>query len=462
MTILPLPEEEDRHYRLRFVIKKLNQSFRACYEIGKYISFDEATFACVSKYLPARVFNPMKPHRYGLKVFMTCCGITGYCYGFDIYQGASTKTDASAADKKSGPQALYRAMKEFQGTWRIVICDRFYTSVVVFLQLLKIGLFAIGTIMPDRKGFPSFCTIGKDRQRIVSRGYLSMCSASVPRTPGTFLAMGWMDSKPVHLLSTGMSNAPYQLLRRILGVAREFTIPTALYRYHKFMGGVDQSDFMRMARYSVQQSYHTRKWYKSIFLSLLDLSIVNAYILHNIAFPYGTPRYKSRPDFMYSLADEMVNYVHIEEMGQKRKRRDVDTPVRSGNCYNNSSLMGEHVMKTTLPKSENKPVRNTRSKATSVDELPLMYGHTGKDQQYKDCVVCRHINGVRIRTKFYCDRCQIPVCGDSKGQTNEETGEKMLCWDVLHSDNDLKRKMENKALHRDITHGKNVRGLNFQ
>ena len=179
----------------------------------------------------------MKPHRYGLKVFMTCCGITGYCYGFDIYQGASTKTDASAADKKSGPQALYRAMKEFQDTWRIVICDRFYTSVVVFLQLLKIGLFAIGTIMPDRKGFPSFCTIGKDRQRIVSRGYLSMCSASVPRTPGTFLAMGWMDSKPVHLLSTGMTNAPYQLFRRILGVAREFTIPTALYRYHKFMGG---------------------------------------------------------------------------------------------------------------------------------------------------------------------------------------------------------------------------------
>jgi hypothetical protein len=47
-------------------------------------------------------------------------------------------------------------MEEFKGSYRIVICDRFYTSVLVFLQLLKIGLFAIGTIITDRKGFPQF------------------------------------------------------------------------------------------------------------------------------------------------------------------------------------------------------------------------------------------------------------------------------------------------------------------
>ena len=335
----------------------------------------------------------------------------------------------------------------------MVICDRFYTSVMVFLQLLKIGLFAIGTIMPDRKGFPAYCTIGKDRHRLVSRGYLSMCTSKSSQTRGNFLAIGWMDSKPVHLISTGSSNFPVQLIRRIQGVPREFTIPVALQRYHKYMGGVDQSDFMRMARYSVQQSYHTRKWYKSIFLSLLDLAIVNAYILHNIAFSIGHPKHKSRSEFMYALAEDMVNYVHVAEINRKRKRSPVDIPDVTAPC-----LHGHHVLKEILPKIE-KDKRKTRSMA-SVNEMPLMFGHTGKDKQFKDCVVCTHVNGVRIRTKYYCNVCQVPVCSDSKRQTNEETGDKMLCWDYLHTNEELQSRIMQKALHRAVKDARSKRIVN--
>ena len=193
------PNTDDRHYRLRFVIETLNKSFRACYKLGKYIAFDEATFACVSKFLPARVFNPMKPHRYGLKVFMTCCGVTGYCFGFEMYQGAGTPNQDDAFDKKSGPQALFRAMKEFKDTWRVVVCDRFYTSVMVFLQLLEIGVFAIGTIMPDRKGFPAQVIIGKDKVNDVSRGHLFMAWGQLGRTlrkplDNSWLWAGWIPS----------------------------------------------------------------------------------------------------------------------------------------------------------------------------------------------------------------------------------------------------------------------------
>ena len=337
------PNTDDRHYRLRFVIETLNKSFRACYKLGKYIAFDEATFACVSKFLPARVFNPMKPHRYGLKVFMTCCGVTGYCFGFEMYQGAGTPNQDDAFDKKSGPQALFRAMKEFKDTWRVVVCDRFYTSVMVFLQLLEIGVFAIGTIMPDRKGFPAQVIIGKDKVNDVSRGHLFMAWGAIgmnfTKTVGQFLAVGWMDSKPVHLLATGISNDPISLLRRVAGVPREFTIPKAMHRYHKYMGGVDQSDFMRMARYSVQQAYHTRKWYKSIFLSLFDLAIVNAYILHNIVFPVDKPIFLTRPEFMYALADEMIHYVHMLDVTGVKRRRGGDK-VSENPCTAGHTVQG--------------------------------------------------------------------------------------------------------------------------
>ncbi len=92
--------------------------------------------------------------------------------------------------RRNLPQAPFRAMKEFQGTFCEVICERFYTSVMVFLQLLKIGLFAIGTTMPNRKGFPVHCTIGKDRHRLLSRGYLIMCTSKSSQTRGYFLGHG--------------------------------------------------------------------------------------------------------------------------------------------------------------------------------------------------------------------------------------------------------------------------------
>ena len=89
---------------------------------------------------------------------MTCCAHTGYCYKFEIYQGKErydVQVDdentpvARCDDSRTGPAALLQAMDEFQGTHKTVYCDRFYTSVKLFLALGQMGINACGTIMTN-------------------------------------------------------------------------------------------------------------------------------------------------------------------------------------------------------------------------------------------------------------------------------------------------------------------------
>ena len=209
------------------------------------------------------------------------------------------------------------------------------------------------------------------------------------------------------------------------------------------MGGVDHSDFMRMARYSVQQAYHTRKWYKSIFLSLFDLAIVNAYILHNIVFPVDKPIFLTRPEFMYALADEMIHYVHMLDVTGVKRRR-------GGDKVSENPCSAGHTQMEMLSKDE-APInrRSSRSKKKDACAPPLMYGHSGKDQKFKDCVVCKKF-GDRVKTKFYCDVCQGAVCKDTQLRANRSTGEKMLCWDVLHSDHELINRFKQKSFNRAV------------
>ena len=154
----------------RFVIDKINEAFKSAFRLGCDISFDEATMASKCAFLPGKVYNPLKPHKFGLKLFMTCCAQTGFCYKFEIYQGKDHYKEDSMSDNtgslrcddtRTGPAALLRAMVEFSGSHRTVYCDRFYTSVKLFLALGRMGLNACGTIMTNRKGFTDLVIMPK-------------------------------------------------------------------------------------------------------------------------------------------------------------------------------------------------------------------------------------------------------------------------------------------------------------
>ena len=53
--------------------------------------------------------------------------------------------------------------------------------------------------------------------------------------------------------------------------------------FTKCMGGVDCHDQLRLHRYSVQKSMRLAKYYKSLFLGIVDMALINGYIIHKLA-----------------------------------------------------------------------------------------------------------------------------------------------------------------------------------
>ena len=56
------------------------------------------------------------------------------------------------------------------------------------------------------------------------------------------------------------------------------TKPKVMLMYNKFMGGVDRND--QLAKYSAF-NHRSLKWWKKVFFRILNLCMVNAFILYN-------------------------------------------------------------------------------------------------------------------------------------------------------------------------------------
>jgi hypothetical protein len=84
--------------------------------------------------------------------------------------------------------------------------------------------------------------------------------------------------------------------------------PEMVRDYHRWMVGVDVHDQLRMQRYSVQLSYKTRKYYKTLFLGLFDMALVNAFIVfrHHKKLNDNRPQGKKRPPKHYAFFEALL------------------------------------------------------------------------------------------------------------------------------------------------------------
>lgn len=158
------------------------------------------------------------------------------------------------ADVQSGPAAVMRNLTALCGEkndeWRLVIMDRFYTSVPLALQMLSNKFYTLGTIMTNRLGFPkNVIDKRKTRPKNVSRGdYRAVKSKYV----SNMYAFVWWDNKPVHMLCTGSSMAEDEVTRREKsGAVAKVPCPRPVLDYNKGMGGVDVHDQLRLQRYAI-------------------------------------------------------------------------------------------------------------------------------------------------------------------------------------------------------------------
>ena len=118
-----------------------------------------------------------------------------------------------------------------------VYCDNFFTSVPLFEDLLKDGIYACWTFNPQRRYFPS------DLKPFVKRGLGNRGDREYRQLGDVQFAM-WQDTRPVFMLSTNARANAEQTVRRRQkdGSFVDVPCPESIRMYNQFMGGVNRGD----------------------------------------------------------------------------------------------------------------------------------------------------------------------------------------------------------------------------
>ena len=96
--------KQDRAWKIRPVIDTLQDSFASGHRMGRWVAFDEMVIPSKSSRNAIRIYLKNKPHKYGTKLFATCCGVTKYCARIEVYLGS--KQDSRHIDTYSGVRSL--------------------------------------------------------------------------------------------------------------------------------------------------------------------------------------------------------------------------------------------------------------------------------------------------------------------------------------------------------------------
>ena len=195
------------------------------------------------------------------------------------------------------------------------------------------------------------------------------------------IAVWWRDRRDVLALSTMHNTSASLVMKRSKGCheKRPLPCPTIIIDYNQYMGGVDLMD-QHLSYYSLT-TRRTLKWWKKVFWRLIDISIVNAWIIfrHNNA----DSDIKSHREFRLKLIEELVQPL-----------LDVQAS-------------------TDCPKH----LLDTRGRQPVSDDKRLMGKHFAyKSSKRGRCCVCSHkisAGGTKrkdTKTQNYCNKCEVHLC----------------------------------------------------
>lgn len=182
---------------------------------------------------------PNKPIKWGIKLWVLADSANGYTYDFNVYIGKRAGHQVSENGLAYDTVMELAAPLLHQGYH--FYFDNFYSSVKLIKDLYASSTPATGTASENRRNFPDSMKKGKDWAKSQERGGMRW------ERDGVCLALQWMDSRAVTVLSTiNHANEYVMVERRERNGERWRTLqvqqPKVIQQYNHFMNGVDRSD----------------------------------------------------------------------------------------------------------------------------------------------------------------------------------------------------------------------------
>ncbi|MCO5596997.1 hypothetical protein L7F22_051069 [Adiantum nelumboides] len=290
----PRGTREHKLWQLLELEDRLNHTFKKIYKLGHAITVDERIIPSKCKMNPCRVYNPKKPHKFGIQVWNLCDSSSGYNYAFRIY------------DKMPCSELSFHVVADLVKTLprkgHHVFFDRYFTSVKLLEHLRSEGQGGTGTYVTNRKHFPS-----RDMIALEKKAPRGSCRWAFCGVEG-LVACSWMDKKEINFASNCFGVKRGEVKRQVLdGEKITISCPEMGIKYNEFKAGCDVFDSMVLGNgYSLQTTMYGFKWWQAGFWGMLDSVFTNAWIIWRDSFGQKN---MSRYDFMSQLHDQMINNV---------------------------------------------------------------------------------------------------------------------------------------------------------
>lgn len=262
----PIPgvDEPDKIWKIRNMLTLFNDAFSSSYNLDKHISIDESLLSWKGNHSLKR-YIPTKAAQFGFKIYALACSTTGYCKSILMDEGATTRYSKTCPPSLMKPgQAVWTLLESngytHFGHWHHLFVDNFYTDIHLFTELFDRKMNVTGTVRSNRRDLPP--SILQKKWKKNEKG------KRVFRFKKRFVLMNWMDSKGVRILSSlGSPHVADDVINK----------PQLIRSYTAGMPGVDNADQMKAGRTMTRN--RGRKYYKKMFHHLLDIAMINAYVI---------------------------------------------------------------------------------------------------------------------------------------------------------------------------------------
>ena len=103
---------------------------------------------------------PKKPQKWGIKIWYLADAMFQYVCDFDIYSGAShyflDDENGKMVEGGQGIEVVDNLVSSLAHRGHLVIMDNFFSSIELFEELEKKGIYATRTVCGNRIGLPAF------------------------------------------------------------------------------------------------------------------------------------------------------------------------------------------------------------------------------------------------------------------------------------------------------------------
>lgn len=343
-------KESDKGTAISNIFYMFLKNFQENYSLGTDVCIDEMLVAFRGR-CSFKMYMPMKPAKYGLKLMSLTDARNHYFYNGYLYTGKNSDGFGLSEEDKAlqkPTQAVLRLSQPISKTNRNITGDNWFSSIELVRELKKNGLTYVGTLRKNRREVPM--EFLANRNRSVSSTLYGFSDEGI-----TLLSHVPKKNKAVLLVSSMHDcidkNAP--------------GLPEIIKFYNQTKGGVDALD-MKCSNYS--SSRRTRRWPLAIFYRLLDICSNNSFVLY---IHYKDTQPITRFNFIDELASDLIKQ-HIQrrllnaKMPKELKcimKQCIDSGVKRNVCELEQEVKTDKLSKaSTCSNCDYKKKRKTSSK----------------------------------------------------------------------------------------------------